>query len=108
MSLLLQTKLLDNGAEILESIIADAKDGDGLSRKLLMDRLIPRLKPAAKQPIVELDRAATSLDTALFGSHNLQQLEEFELDLRKSAAARRRTTEGKPHKRSVTRPLANT
>ena len=83
MSLLLQKMLLDNGAEILSNIIEDAKKGDAAARKLIMDRLIPRLKPAVELPIVETDRTAISLDTPLFGNEYLRELEELESDLRK-------------------------
>lgn len=85
-SLLLQKMLLDNGPEIVESIIEDAKKGDTVARKLIMDRLMPRLKPSGELPIVERDRTAGSLDSTLLGSDYLRELEELESDLRRPPA----------------------
>ncbi len=82
-SLLLQKMLLDNGREIVESIIEDAKKGDPAARKLCIERLIPRLKDAAALPIVEEDRIATSMEMPLLGSSysldddELEESEDF-------------------------------
>lgn len=67
-SLLLQKMLLDNGLEIVKSVIEDAKKGDPAARKLCMERLIPRLKNVPALPIVEADQIATRIDTPLLGT----------------------------------------
>jgi hypothetical protein len=49
--LMLQELLLDNGEEIIQTLIDRAKKGDRAALALCMERLIPRLKDVAELPV---------------------------------------------------------
>jgi len=67
-SLLLQKMLLDNGEEIMEKAIELAIKGHPVARKLVMDRLVPRLKDVAEQPVEKSLESPNGLEIDFFDS----------------------------------------
>lgn len=50
-SLVMQELLLDDGLEVLSTVIDRAKKGNPTAMKLVMERLIPPLKPVTELPV---------------------------------------------------------
>jgi hypothetical protein len=67
--LMLQRLLLENGEEIIGTVIDRAKKGDRAALALCMERLIPRLKDAAELP--EDSLSTTNQDTETLTSQYL-------------------------------------
>ena len=73
-SLLLQQMLLDQGQEIVQSVIDSANKGDRTAQTLCMDRLIPPLKPVSELaveqssglPTIEVVLVKPTFDEAKF------------------------------------------
>lgn len=59
-SLALQGLLLENGEEIISTLIERAKQGDRVALTLCVERLIPRLKDVAELPIEQSQEDSTS------------------------------------------------
>lgn len=82
---MLQRLLLDQGKEIVQSVIDRAKEGDRTAQALCMERLIPRLKDVPELPVEQPQEDPPSnanentqkLDLSTLSAEELAQFERF-------------------------------
>src|SRR3982751_7099881 len=86
--LMLQRLLLENGEDIIGTLIDRAKKGDRAALALCVERLIPRLKDAAELP--EDSQLTTNQDT---GKVDLSVLTDEELELLQRLSSKTRVVE---------------
>jgi hypothetical protein len=84
-SLVLQELLVDQGGEIIKTLINRAKKGDRTALALCMERLIPRLKDVPELPVEQSQedpQLADDVDPSRLTDEELDELERLSIKIR--------------------------
>jgi hypothetical protein len=86
---MLQRLLLENGDEIIGTLIDRAKKGDRAALALCVERLIPRLKDAAELPedsVLTPNQDTEEFDYSVLTAEDLDELSRLNMKIRRVKA----------------------